>query len=391
MIFNLRRNSKGDYNMIISSFLNFSLITIMLSLCSCVHTPENVENTPPPKTEKQIISDLINNSISKSHSDTEALEILYATNRELKDDNQNCSNKSFGVSLTKGIRYGICKVNLPKKSRVGKIENTYDPRADSHTFYRFQGHRALPPDQVKGAILERNPSSLLLFIHGFNVKFEEAVMRAAQISYDLKYQGLPIVFTWPAGAEDGLTSSLINKTYEKNYQSALGSQGDAIAFIRWLSSLKIPLYLGVHSMGHQVLIPALDKLSLEVTEPFIEELILNAPDLSVEDFQKYASALRKVAKRVTVYCSFNDNAIYASETYNSNRRLGACATTEGIDVINVSEVDAPALGLGLGHGYYSSRPIITDLFQIILGIEAEKRLFIRKSEPNSVENYYMRP
>ena len=66
-------------------------------------------------------------------------------------------------------------------------------------------------------------------------------------------------------------------------------------------------------------------------------------------------------------------------------------TAEGIDVINASEVDAPILGLGLGHGYYSSRPIITDLYQILLGIEAEKRLFLRKSEPNSVENYFLRP
>jgi hypothetical protein len=46
---------------------------------------------------------------------------------------------------------------------------------------------------------------------------------------------------------------------------------------------------------------------------------------------------------------------------------------------------------GLGHSYYSSRPILTDIFQVLLGIPAEDRLFIRKSEPNSTEDYYLRP
>lgn len=358
---------------------------------SCVHSPKNEESTTPMPSNDEIIRNLINKKIIQPHSDTEGMDIFYATNRELKEPNPNCSNKSFGIVPGKGLHYGVCKINLPKKSRVGKIESTDDPRADSHSYYRFQSHTSLQPDQVKTAILEKNPSSILLFIHGFNVKFEEAVMRAAQISYDLKYQGLPVVFTWPAGAEEGIASSFINKTYEKNYKSALSSQGDAAAFIKWLSTLKIPIHLGIHSMGHQVALPALNKISLEISEPIIEELVLNAPDLSVEDFQKIAPSLRKIAKRITLYCSFNDNAISASESFNSNRRLGACASVEGVDVINVSEIDAPALGLGLGHGYYSSRPIITDLFQILLGVEAEKRLFIRKSEPNSVENYYLRP
>jgi len=93
-----------------------------------------------------------------------------------------------------------------------------------------------------------------------------------------------------------------------------------------------------------------------------------------------------------VYCSYNDNAIAASESYNKNRRMGACERVAGTDMINVGEIDAPAMGVGgLGHGYYASRPILTDIFQVLLGIPAEQRLFIRKSEPNSTEDYYLRP
>jgi hypothetical protein len=78
----------------------------------------------------------------------------------------------------------------------------------------------------------------------------------------------------------------------------------------------------------------------------------------------------------------------ASEFYNKNPRFGACAFSEKIDSINVSLVDDPSMGLG--HGYYSSRAILGDVFQVLLGIEAERRLFIRKSEPNSTEKYFLR-
>jgi hypothetical protein len=37
------------------------------------------------------------------------------------------------------------------------------------------------------------------------------------------------------------------------------------------------------------------------------------------------------------------------------------------------------------------RPILTDIYQTLLGVPAEHRLFIRRSEPNSTEDYYLRP
>ena len=65
------------------------------------------------------------------------------------------------------------------------------------------------------------------------------------------------------------------------------------------------------------------------------------------------------------------------------------ASLPGVDIINVGEIDASALGLG--HGYYASRPILTDIFQTLLGISADHRLFIRKSEPSGAEDFFLRP
>ena len=66
--------------------------------------------------------------------------------------------------------------------------------------------------------------------------------------------------------------------------------------------------------------------------------------------------------------------------------MGGCEEIDGFDVVNAGALDDTMLG----HGYYASRPILTDVSQVLLGIDAERRLFLRKSEPNSVENYYLR-
>jgi esterase/lipase superfamily enzyme len=372
------------------------LTSLLFFMLACAQ--KQVEETPvidpaiAAKAEENRVRTYLNSKITKTFAETQSLEVIYATNRDLSGDKVGCSNKLFGVQVGKGVRYGTCKVNIPKKHPTGLIESSTDPRSDSHRFFRFLGGRHnQTPEALKQSLEEKKPPSILLFVHGFNVKFEEAIMRAAQIAYDLKYQGQIVLFSWPAGSQDGIMNSLLNKTYEANTVTATASVNDAAAFIQWLSTLNIPIHLAVHSMGHQVIIPALDKIAQTLQQPIIDELVLNAPDLPVEDFRKFLPSVTKLAKRVTVYCSFNDNAIAASETYNNNRRLGACETAEGVDMINVSEIDAPAMGVtGLGHGYYSSRAILTDVQQLLLGIEAERRLFIRKSEPNSVEDFYLR-
>lgn len=37
-----------------------------------------------------------------------------------------------------------------------------------------------------------------IFVHGYNVTFEDAAKRTAQISYDLAFDGAPIFYSWPS-------------------------------------------------------------------------------------------------------------------------------------------------------------------------------------------------
>ena len=351
-----------------------------------------VDPTPPPNFDDEFqksLSKIWGNYFIENYSDTRAIDVLVITNRKLKTENFGCTNDQLGVTPDTSAHFGVCKINVPKNHSTGQIPLTKDGRQSSHEFFKILNSRTLT-QAAMFEYLKKTDRYPLVFVHGFNLRYEDAVLRASQIAYDLKYQGPIVLFSWPAGAGDGfLDEQMITRTYDSNLKNAKESIGAFKDFLNQLKLNNLKVNLVVHSMGHQIVLPALrDFSTLNPDAKIINELILNAPDFAADEFINIADMVKDNSKRITIYCSYNDRAMTASEFYNKNPRFGACAFSEKIDSINVSLVDAPSLGLG--HGYYSSRAILGDVFQVLLGIEAERRLFIRKSEPNSTEKYFLR-
>ena len=350
------------------------------------------EPTPAPNFDDEFqknLSKIWGDYFIENYSDTRAIDVLVITNRKLRTENFGCSNDQLGVALDVSTHFGVCKINVPKNHSTGQVPLTKDGRQSSHEFFKILNSKTLSETSMFEYLKKTNRYPLV-FVHGFNVRYEDAVVRAAQIAYDLKYQGPIVLFSWPAGAGEGfLNEQLVTRTYDSNLKNAKDSIGVFKNFLNQLQLNNLKVNLVVHSMGHQVVLPALrDFAALNPDTKIINELILNAPDFAADEFINIADMVKDNSKRITIYCSYNDRAMTASEFYNKNPRFGACAFSEKIDSINVSLVDDPSVGLG--HGYYSSRAILGDVFQVLLGIEAERRLFIRKSEPNSTEKYFLR-
>lgn len=329
-------------------------------------------------------------------NDTRAINVLVVTNRMLKGKNFGCTDENFGVESAANFRLGACRINVPRNHSTGNLKFTKDHRENSNDYFKILNQKEL---NLTSAVeyLKQSKRSPLVFVHGFNVKHEEAVLRAAQLAYDLKYQGPVVLFSWPAGAGEGfLDNKLINRTYEANLKNALISIDTFKVLVSKLIENKIIPNIVVHSMGHQVVLPALFDLGkarkLQPGDTTYQmplgEIILNAPDFDSELFTTNVEMIKNLSRRVTLYCSYTDKAMFASETMNSSKRLGGCTYMEGVDSINVSLLDNATFGLN--HGYYASRPILSDVFQVLLGIEADRRVFIRKSDPNSTEKYYLR-
>ncbi len=336
------------------------------------------------------LGDEINARIEEPMAENRTVPVFYITNRRFVSENAACSNNRFSTEIDTVVRAGRCDVAVPSFHSVGAIDEPSEGDSDLYRYFTAPVHANLTIEDAASAVSAHKSKEVLVFVHGFNVKFQEAVFRAAQIAYDAKFQGPVVVFTWPAGAKEGLIDSLMmNRTYSDNQRNAQASVEAARESIRALAKTGKRLHVMVHSMGHQVVLPALLDLSKDGIT--LGELILNAPDFSYDDFALAAERLKASSRRITLYCSPGDNALKASESVNGNRRIGMCGKIAGIDVINVNEVDAPVMGIGgLGHGYYSGRAIVTDLYQVLLGVKADKRLFIRKSPAKSGENYVLR-
>ena len=286
------------------------------------------------------------------------------------------------------VTSGICSINVPMDHDIGNIN--YNQNGDKNISFKFTNHDKFSNDNLFEKVKKDPFDEVLVFVHGFNVNFEEAALRAAQIKYDMKFPGKVILFTWPAGSDKNtlLGKLMMNLVYANNYKYAVRTRPLFIEFMKNLKKTGKKVHLMVHSMGHQIVLPSLAQMKEE--GKFISELVLNAPDFSTTQFNGIQDSLKKVAGRITLYCSPRDNALLASSTINENDRLGSCSNFPGIDVVNVQYIDEPLLGVGLGHGYYSSRPILTDIYQLILGVEAKKRLFIRKSQNTAKEDYILR-
>lgn len=345
----------------------------------------------PSSNYEQVRSGL-NSRFMQSYVDSQPYDVYYATNRASVGAATSCRNAVYGVTTGQALTYGVCRVQVPINRPVGSLSSSSDPNSDTQINFQIAQEEVFDEAAFQAALTQSKADEILIFVHGFNVRFEEAIYRAAQLGFDGKYQGQLVLFSWPAGAKERLIQGpFLLQTYRENKTNAEASIAAFEKVVLAAAASKKRLHIVVHSMGHQVVLPALAKLSETLPPKAIQELILNAPDFAVDDFKVIAPAIEKLAVRTTVYCSPSDNALAASMRVNGNVRLGNCTLMDGVDTIDVSEVDSPLLGLGgLGHGYYAGRPIIGDVAQLLLGMDAPRRMFVKRSIPALKSNYLLR-
>lgn len=350
---------------------------IIIASCGKIRETSNIQQKLQPLWQSYFHQD---------YADDKIIEVFVATNRLKKTQDFGCDDENFGVDPEQKTSFGVCGVKVSKFHEIGNLN--IDKSKSTNQTFQIISKKNLASLEFYDQ-LSKLKATPLVFVHGFNVRYNEAVLRASQIAYDLKYQGPIVLFSWPSGSKDGFfDEALLNKTYESNAKNVKTSIENFSEFLEGFIKNKQTINLAVHSMGHQLVLDGLVKNVKKNNKLLINELFLNAPDYDAQAFKKIADDLNKIAQHITVYCSNNDKAMTASKLFNNNLRLGACVNVDKIDVINVSAIDDPTLGLG--HGYYSSKTILNDMFFRLLGISAEQRLFIAKSNNTNNEKYFIR-
>ncbi|MBB5056423.1 esterase/lipase superfamily enzyme [Granulicella aggregans] len=267
------------------------------------------------------------------------------------------------------IRLGCCHVSIPiDHHTMGELE--------SPKWYRLEFKRdpakhvllwdttVLEPDSfyrdLRAQVRSSADKAAFVFIHGFNVSFENAVRRTGQMAYDLNFGGAAVLFSWPsrASVKGYFADSATIASSAKHFQDFL----DAV--IR-RSGAEV-LHVIAHSMGNRALLSALQRLAGRKQESNIHNVILAAPDEDRMVFTQVAKDIQKLPKRVTLYASSNDKALLASKAINGSPRAGESGKNliilPFLDTVDASAVDTDFLG----HSYaMGDRFVLSDVFELL--------------------------
>ncbi|MEL7544791.1 MAG: tetratricopeptide repeat protein, partial [Pseudomonadota bacterium] len=136
------------------------------------------------------------------------LRLLYATNRTLRQ-----GGKGYGSRVAKSLGFGVSRVKVPESEVTHQSERRANSLGQLHA---ADGRLA---ETEKLAILEtvatdrdrfiahvnkaarratRFTGQVLVFVHGYNNDFEDAMLRASQIAFDLDFDGPVVAFAWPS-------------------------------------------------------------------------------------------------------------------------------------------------------------------------------------------------
>lgn len=269
--------------------------------------------------------------------------------------------------------YGHCDVSIPPRHQYGEIERPsvlrleFRENEDKHVV--IKSVQELRSSQFFASMRQRVQKSrqkdLFVFVHGYNVTFDIAARRTAQMANDLGFQGAPVFFSWPSQGEFS--------DYSVDEASVSRSAPHLRQFLLQIAeqSSAQRIHLIGHSMGNRALADAIRELANHSSRRAIRfnEVVLAAPDIDAEEFRsRIAPAIASAAERVTLYASSNDRALMASRLIHGYSRAGESGdnllVVPGIETIDVSQVDHSILG----HSYYgSSGPVLRDLQAIFRG------------------------
>ncbi|OAI84455.1 alpha/beta hydrolase [Agrobacterium pusense] len=205
----------------------------------------------------------------------------------------------------------------------------------------------------------------LVFIHGFNNRYEDSVFRFAQIVHDSGMKATPVLFTWPSRAQ--LTAYEYDRESTNYSRTALEQSLRVLAADPNVREITIL----AHSMGTWLAMESLRQMGIRDgrVNAKIRNVILASPDIDTQVFAKQFVEMGSPRPKFTVFVSQDDRALAASSFITGNvSRLGAIDPSSepyrtkleqaGITAIDLTKVDA---GDGLHHGKFAESPEIVQL------------------------------
>ncbi|MFC0157701.1 hypothetical protein CDZ97_00775 [Mameliella alba] len=265
----------------------------------------------------------------------EVQEVYFVTDRARSSRGtlgQMFSGQRTGSNLT----YGEATIEMKGLRRLDdNLEDTTE----------FRSVDLIPQDAFSDRVLTAVASTdrpVVIFIHGYNTSFADALARSAAMRADIARDAVVILFSW---ASEG---TLLAYAYdESSWEIGKTNFKD---FMR-LVMAKVPsdrISLVAHSMGSRLLLDFIESLQDRDLDPDatrFADFVFAASDVSKDRFLQIENRtgrhpLSAFAQEVTVYVSQYDRPLYLSYMVHRDERLGRSAPKDMVDDPDIVAIDA---------------------------------------------------
>ncbi|WP_208245624.1 alpha/beta hydrolase (plasmid) [Rhizobium sp. T1470] len=252
--------------------------------------------------------------------DTSRVDMLVATTRA----RSTVPGEMFTGERARTPSFAEMTVSLPKVRKEGDVAWPKRLPSNPQTDFATLKAQDFDVDRAKGwlkASVKRSPDhSVLVFIHGFNNRFEDSVYRFAQIVHDSNVHSAPVLVTWPSRGSllaygyDRESTNYTRNALEMLFQY-LAKDGD----VKEVNVL-------AHSMGNWLALEALRQMAIrnDGLPAKFRNVMLAAPDVDVDVFRSQIEDMGDPHPQFTLFVSRDDKALaFSRRVWGNIPRLGS--------------------------------------------------------------------
>ena len=253
--------------------------------------------------------------------------------------------------------------------RVRELDlSVFTPLADSappfmrEEFLRVDQVREKDSAVVLGTLQSTaDASAPLVYVHGYNISFEKGCRRAVLLQKNANLAGRFLWFSWPS---DGALAYYTHD--EADLYWSVPDLADTIIELERRFGGGGADVVG-HSLGARGVVLALYDVANRHPDIRLGEIVLIAPDMDFEIFQRILPRISPIAENITVYVSTGDRPLALSAQLHGYPRLGEAGNDvsrlAGVEVIDLSDLPADSPTGHLYHLY--SKDAGDDLSQLL--------------------------
>lgn len=255
---------------------------------------------------------------------TSLVPVLVATKRKRSTAD---AGEMFDSERADEVSYASVTVSIPPDAtrKIGEVQWPTSLPADAQQSFITVSADHLDKKSFVTALAtaakRTGRGKVLVFVHGFNNRFDEAVYRFAQIVHDSKAPAIPVLFSWPSRGVVGLRAYQDDLENANNSRDAVERLLDTIGANANVKEVTIVC----HSMGCLLTLEALHAKAIRAGKigDKVKNVLLVAPDVDANLFLTQMRQMGSARPRFALFMSQDDRALKLSKSISGGiTRLG---------------------------------------------------------------------